>query len=131
MGWRLQLHVGGMLTPRLAVLAELWAVIAPREECRRNVCETDAISQVNVGIAAQFWITRRFWLKGGFGTSKLVEEPGQGDADGIAISGAIGFEVFSSPYLAIDVQLRGAIGSYKGLDDRIGQFHVQVGFSWF
>ena len=75
-------------------------------------------------IAAQYWLTPQLWIKGGIGLSHItvdtayydvtVEQPG---ADGVAVMGAAGFEIFSARRMAIDLQGRIISGSYDGISD--------------
>jgi hypothetical protein len=90
-------------------------------------------------IAGQYWITPQLWIKGGLGFANLQIQ--QSDAfgtfaesrpeNGTAIMGAVGFELFSSRNLAVDLQGRLLNGSYKGIDDNITAASVGIGINWY
>jgi hypothetical protein len=136
-------HVGGMLSPQLALMAELgWAMQ------RIDGDYADYLYQVQLLGVVKYWILPQLWVKGGLGVSSVgiqyndvIYDDGfdtivATDEDelstGFGIMGAIGYEVFSAPFFAIDVLVRGQSGNYKhDLDQRVNALHVELGFSFY
>jgi hypothetical protein len=127
------LHIGGMVNPQLAILGELF--------WQAQSIDADGfnwISQTMLMAAAQLWLTPQFWVKGGLGFASLdshyddgfVAEDDSIDT-GLAVMGAAGFEVLSSPWFAIDLQLRLASGSYDGVDEQVNTGMLGIGFNWY
>ncbi|HEY0252868.1 MAG TPA: hypothetical protein VGC41_15135, partial [Kofleriaceae bacterium] len=50
---------------------------------------------------------------------------------GLAIMGAVGFELFSSRWFAVDLQGRIIEGAYNSGDDHVTAANVGVGFNWY
>ncbi|HEX3866962.1 MAG TPA: hypothetical protein VHV78_09425 [Gemmatimonadaceae bacterium] len=126
-------HVGGMLTSRFALLFEVQANV---QTVSPNGGDTQTLSQGAAMVAGQYWLTPQLWIKGGIGFAHLeLDYADQGPADpvdsGFAIMGAIGYEVFSAPYFAVDLQARLIEGSYDGIDDHITAGNVGLGFNWY
>ncbi len=130
------LHIGGMLTPRFALLFEVQGNLQTVDD--NNQGGTVTLSQGAAMIAGQFWVTPRLWVKGGIGAAHLsydYNDPGQTQsqpiANGAAFMGALGYELFSTREFALDLQGRIIEGSYKGIDDQITSGTVGLGFNWY
>lgn len=125
------LHVGWMVSPRLALNFEVWGT-AQALDAAADV----SLVQVLVLGSAQYWVTPRVWVKGGLGTAHLSEsyadsdEPNELDT-GAAVMVAAGLELISRPHFALDLQLRAGSGTYEALDERISQGSLQLGVSWY
>jgi Outer membrane protein beta-barrel domain len=123
-------HLGGMLTPRLALMGEVWAMGASEN----NVTNT----QVMANLALRGWATRRFWLQGGLGfaRNKVSYDAGSGvmatdeSATVPAFMAAIGFELVHTHEFGLDLEARTGTGFYEG-DARIYNGAIGVGASWF
>ena len=50
---------------------------------------------------------------------------------GVAIMGAVGYEIMSGRKFAIDLQLRLGTGSYEKFNDQIHAGSLSVGFNWY
>lgn len=127
-----ELHAGGMINPRLALLIELWGSIHSDET------EDRSLTQGNAGIAIQWWATEKLWLKFGLGTSRLEENSlafGDeiGSAEGAAALFAAGYELVHHPKWALDLQLRGTAAGYQDTADNLtaSSGSLSLGFSWF
>ncbi|MEZ4365567.1 MAG: hypothetical protein R2939_04680 [Kofleriaceae bacterium] len=128
-------HIGGMLNPRLALMLELQANV---QTVREEIGGTQSLVQTAAMVAAQYWATPRLWLKGGLGAAHLsfsyddaygsVEQPID---DGVAVLGAVGYELISAPRHSLDLQGRILVGGYDGIDDQITAAQIGVGFNWF
>jgi hypothetical protein len=127
------LHIGGMLSPRLSLLGEFGFAIRQIDESGLN-----SFYEVSFLGGAQFWVLPVLWVKGGLGIATVGLQYDRGyvvqdkalDTGGMLMA-AVGAEVFSTPHFAIDLQLRGTAASFKGLKDQIYAGMFQVGFSWF
>jgi hypothetical protein len=128
-------HIGGFIGPRLALMFELQ--VNGQQVSQERFFEDDIfLFQTAAMIAAQYWVTPQLWIKGGIGLAHLEEQTRDGFAgleiaNGTAIMGAVGFELFSSRYLSIDLQGRLLNGSYDGINDNITAGTIGVGINWF
>lgn len=125
-------HLGGMLTPRFALMFE--------GQFNAQTIHSDAfdgnttLSQGAAMIAGQFWVVPQFWIKGGLGFSHLQVDDTFVTEDlggGLALMAAAGFEVFSARNFAIDLQGRIIEGTYNGGDDHVTSGTIGVGFDWY
>lgn len=126
-------HIGGMISPRLALVFEIWGTAQALESSGRTM-----LVQTMAMVGLQYWLTRQLWIKGGVGAANLsvsYDDGRGGDSEDIdtggAIMGAIGYEIMSSRRFAIDLQLRVGSGTYSGIDDQINAATFGVGFNWF
>lgn len=128
-------HLGGMLSPRFALLFEYSGTFKQLDA--QNV---NTLTQSFALIAAQYWVSSKVWIKGGLGFAHLSRSYDDGFivedspiSEGGAVMGAVGYEIMSGPRFAIDVQLRLGVGTYDGLgaDNQIQSGTVGVGFSGF
>lgn len=127
------LHVGYMLMPRLALQGEVWGQVRPLDASGNSSME-----QRMVMVAAQYWITPRFWFKGGLGIASLsltyfdgaddVSEPLD---DGGAFMVAVGYEVIRSGGFAFDVQLKTGSGFYDKRDEEVSTGLIALGVNWY
>jgi hypothetical protein len=125
----LQGHAGGMITPRLAILGDVWSM--GQRDGRLS------LNQTIVTAAARWWPTSRIWLSGGIGVARASFSY---DADVVDIMdrsdtvpgymGAVGLEVISSSTFALDLQLRAGTGVYEE-DSRIRNAAVSVAANWY
>jgi hypothetical protein len=128
-------HIGGFIGPRMALMLELQT--NGQQVSQEQFVEDDAfLYQTAAMIGLQYWVTPQLWLKGGLGLAHLEEQSRDGffagEIDnGTAVLGAIGFELFSSRYLSVDLQGRVLNGSYSGIDNNITAASVGVGINWF
>jgi hypothetical protein len=128
-------HIGGMLSPRLALLLEVQGSAQTIDE---DYYGTETLSQVALMGAAQFWLTPRLWLKGGLGVASLdttysddYSDEGANIDTGGAVLLAAGVELLQRRDFAIDLQGRVLVGSYEAIDDTITSGTIGVGFNWY
>lgn len=114
------LHVGGMLTRRLALLFDsgLVAFTDGPHEYQHTVG----------GLAAQYFLGRRYWLKGGVGVAQFSVNNYLGPRRLGAFVGA-GAELVQRGRFALDVSGRLAVGRHPG--GAIRNTTVQLGFTWY
>jgi hypothetical protein len=131
-------HVGGMLSPRFAILFELQANLQTVEEHDFGNA-TKTLTQGSAMIAAQYWLLPQFWIKGGIGAAHLsydYNDSVNGSQtepidSGAAVMIGAGYELYSTREFAVDLQGRLIEGSYKGIDDQITSGTIGVGFNWY
>lgn len=128
-------HIGGFLGPRFALMFEAQVNGQQISEERLSI-DDQFLYQSAAMVAAQYWLTPQLWIKGGVGLAHLEIETRDGFAgaeidNGTAIMGAVGFELFSSRYLSVDLQGRLLNGAYEGVDDNITAGTIGVGVNWF
>lgn len=126
-------HVGGMLSPRFALMLEIQGNI---QQIAYNSVQDATLSQTLVMGAGQFWLTPQLWIKGGIGVAHLdVNDNLNGvyypQADGLALLGGVGFELLSARFFAVDLQGRLSEGSYHGTGDHVTTGSIGVGINWY
>lgn len=132
----LDFHIGGMISPRLALLLEMQANIQTVEDYGFEGNKT--LSQGAILGAAQFWVTPRIWLKGGLGVAHLqytysdVYEDYEEPIDsGAALLLGAGIELLHSQRFALDLQGRVLVGGYDGIDDTVTSSQIGIGLNWY
>jgi hypothetical protein len=123
----LEFHLGGMLTPRLALMFELWGLAHPLGD---GYSLTNSIYTGSL----QFWATPVLWLKGGIGGGTIrISDNYNGlsyePESALAVSGAVGYEVLHSYNFALDLQFRLAHAAYEG--GGANNIAFMVGFNWY
>jgi hypothetical protein len=132
-------HIGGMLSPRLALLAEFQINAQPLEEDVYG--DTVMLTQAAILGAAQFWLTPRIWLKGGLGVATLQESYSACDDyyedcdaeidNGAAVLLGAGVELIQGRNFALDLQGRILAAGYEQIDDTVTAATIGVGFNWY
>jgi len=132
-------HLGGFIGPRLALMGELQANAQTLEVDAFGGTET--LVQSALMLAAQYWVTPQFWIKGGIGFANLqVNWSAYGDGyidassrpeNGLALLGAAGFELLSARNFSVDLQGRLINGSYDGINNSVTGISLGVGLNWF
>lgn len=125
-------HVGGFVSPRLALMGEIQGNIQTISDDRYD---SESLIQSTLMFAAQYWITPQLWLKGGIGVANLRVESyyyvDELPENGLALLGAVGYEVLSAQRFSIDIQGRLINGSYDGAGVNVSAASVGVGINWF
>jgi hypothetical protein len=125
-------HIGGMLSPRFALMFEAQANGQTVHSSFRDGDTT--LTQGAAMIAGQFWVLPQLWIKGGIGLASLqVDDQFFSDQIGTggAIMGAIGVELFSARNFALELQGRVIEGSYNSFDDNVTSGTVGLGLNWY
>jgi hypothetical protein len=134
-------HLGGMISPRTAVMFEAWGADHPYSFAGTD---HETINSFWTG-AAQFWLSDLFWIKGGAGLAVLRETTDCGydyygntlvcgnDKTGFALFGAAGVEILQSYNFALDIQGRIGAGFYgdSGGTFNVENYAILVGFNWY
>jgi hypothetical protein len=133
------LHVGGFIGPRLALMGEVQGNAQTLAVDSGGGTET--LVQSALMIAAQYWVTPQLWVKGGIGFANLrVDWSAYGDGiidaqtapeNGVALLGAVGYEVMSARNFSVDIQGRLINGSYDAIDNNVTALSVGVGLNWY
>lgn len=125
-------HIGGMLNPRFGLMFE--GQLNGRT-VHSNVFDADTIlTQSAAMIAGQYWITPMLWVKGGIGFANLRADDAYVIYDygsGLAILGAVGFELMSARYFSLDLQGRLIDGAYNSGTDHVTSLSVGLGINWY
>lgn len=123
-GLAVELHVGGMLTEKVALVLDSSGV--SRSE------DGGTLSSVVAGPAVQFWASPRVWVKGGVGGGFLQASYDNvtvtSDA-GLGFMGGVGVEVLQKKKFAIDLQVRFTTAKIEG--DRYNNVFGLVGFNFY
>lgn len=126
-------HIGGFVNPRLALMFELQA--NAQQLSQEFFVEDDVyLVQSAAMFAAQYWVAPQLYIKGGVGFSHLeLSDSDEGFEldNGIALMGAVGFEIFSSRLTAVNLEGRFLNGSYEGADNNITSATVGIGVNFF
>jgi hypothetical protein len=125
-------HIGGMLTPRFALMFEAQVNGQTIHSDRFNGDTT--LTQGAAMIAGQFWIVPVLWIKGGLGFANLqiddaffTEDLGTGGA----LMGAVGLELLSARNFALELQGRIIGSTYNGGDDHLTSGTIGLGINWY
>jgi hypothetical protein len=125
-------HLGGMLSSRFALLFEAQV---NGQTIHSDFLDGDTtLSQAAAMIAGQGWITPQLWIKGGLGFTNLQIDDAFSTSDlgnGVALMGAIGFEILSARNFALDLQGRIIEGTYNGGDDHLTSGTIGLGINWY
>ncbi|HVZ86309.1 MAG TPA: hypothetical protein VHG72_05030 [Polyangia bacterium] len=126
-------HIGGMISPRAALMFEVWGADHPWTDVSGDSLET-----INTfwTAALQYWVTNQVWVKGGLGLGVIhIEDNDTLDettATGFALFGAVGIELVQSYNFALDLQLRAGNGFYgenQGGDAQ--NYGLLLGVNWY
>jgi hypothetical protein len=126
-------HIGGFVGPRLALMAEV--------QGNAVTLSTDGFDDVTLVQsalmgAAQYWITPQLWIKGGVGFASVDVDDSYNEESthidsGLALMGAVGFELLSAQRFSVDLQGRLLAGSYDVIDQQLTSASIGVGINWF
>jgi hypothetical protein len=119
-------HIGGMLTPQLALMFDAFPVI-------HTVNSDTTTTNTAYTVAAQIFLNDLVWLKGGVGFAHFTESSNAfGDLTdtGTAVLFGGGVEVYQAGPFAIDLQLRLEHSFYSTAKD-MNEVAFLVGFNWY
>jgi hypothetical protein len=132
LGFEGDLHIGGVLSPRFALMFELQGNV---QTIHSNAFDNDTVLSQGVAmVAGQFWILPQLWVKGGLGFAHLQVDDTyflQDFGTGGAIMGAMGVELMSAPNFALELQGRLLVASYNSLDDNVTSGTIGIGLNWY
>jgi hypothetical protein len=122
-------HVGGMVSPSLAILGEAWGMAHTQD----SLTATQILATADV----RGWVAPRLWLQGGVGVarSKLSFDSSLISASAMsstvpAVVAAVGLELVRAKTFGLDLELRGGSGLYRD-DVRIYNAALGVGATFF
>jgi len=125
-------HIGGVLSPRFALMLELQGNL---QTVHSDAINGDTVlSQGAVMLAGQFWILPQLWIKGGIGVASLQADDAYFTTDfgtGGALMAAIGVELVSARRFALELQGRIIEGTYRSLDDNVTSGTIGIGVNWY
>jgi hypothetical protein len=125
-------HIGGVLSPRFALMLEVQGNIQTIHSSFLNGDTT--LSQGAAMAAAQVWLLPVLWIKGGLGFSSLRTDDAFVTSDlggGLAILGAIGVELLSARNFAFELQGRIIEGAYNSGNDHLTSGTIGIGINWY
>jgi len=125
-------HIGGMLSPRFALMLEGQFNIQTVHSDFLNGDTT--LSQGAAMVAGQVWLLPVLWLKGGLGFSRLQRDDAYFTEDlggGLALMGAIGVELLSARNFALELQGRLIEGTYNSGHDHLTSGTIGLGINWY
>jgi hypothetical protein len=126
----LDVHVGGMYAPGMALVADLWGM-------SHSDGDNATFSQGIFTAGIRVWLVPRLWIQGGLGvaearwhySSEFIDFESRSDTVP-AVMGAIGVELLSSPTFALDLTLRGGTGFFED-DVQVRNLSLGVGVNWY
>jgi hypothetical protein len=126
-----ELHLGGMVTPEFALLADFSTVLHSYDD---GFGGSNTLSNSLFAIAGQYWVAPIVWLKGGVGDAHIALSDYAGnsygsDENALGILAAGGVEVLHGPWFALDLQFRLMHGFYSG--GGATNYAFLVGFNWY
>jgi hypothetical protein len=125
-----EFHIGGMVTPQFAILADLSGIVRNYDDGTGGSTLTNSL----FAVAAQYWIIPILWVKGGIGDAHIALSDYTGNTYGNE-ENALGFllaggvEVIHAPNFALDLQLRLMHGDYSG--GGATNYAFLVGVNWY
>ena len=128
-------HIGGMLSPRFALLFEVQA--NGQTVSQGDLTNGDIVLvQTALMVAGQYWVTPQLWLKGGLGFSDLQAQDNSNGATldfggGGAVMAGAGYELMSARNFALDLQARIIEGTYNSGNDHITSGTIGLGLNWY
>ncbi len=125
-GFAFDLHLGGMINPRMGLMFDGWGV--------SHSLEGGSIIHVIDTVALQVWVAPRIWIKGGLGIGQLSVDNDDGDTvarseRGLSLMAAGGVEIYQGTIFALDLQARLGVASYE--DVSVAQAAFSLGFNWY
>ena len=123
-------EIGGLLTPRFAIVGDLW--VATHESDGDSYPRIRTQNTI-VAIAAKGWLTPRFWLKGGIGraTYQIQSDQSELERDPVnAYIAAAGYEVIHSRSFALELVVRIARADGDN-DDELETTALVLGLNWY
>ena len=125
-------HIGGMITPRFALMFEAQV---NAQTIHSDFLDGDTtLTQGAAMIAGQVWLLPVLWLKGGLGFSHLQTDDTYFTQDlggGFAAMGAVGVELLSARNFALELQGRLIEGTYNSGDDHVTSGTIGLGLNWY
>jgi hypothetical protein len=113
-------HIGGMLTPRLALLYDVGVVTFTHNRVD--------YAHVVGGATLQYFVRDRVWVKGGIGVAELVVADTEGKTR-LGLLAAVGADIHRRNRFAVDLSARVAVGRHPG--NNIRNLSAQLGVTWY
>ncbi len=129
-GLAVDFYSGALVTRRLAVLGEIYAVLhlLPSD----NEQDRGLVSHTFLTAAARFWAGPQFWLQAGVGASTFRVDGDDVTDYAPAVTFAIGGEIGHKPDRGIDLSARFGFGRYDDDGSGITLYNIGavVGWHW-
>jgi len=138
----LNLHLGAMVRPRLAIAVDLWGNY--HFDYGDSSLRSDEVltSLSFASVVLRGWATPRLWFQGGISGATFaqrVEVPGGRDVENTtdtvaAVVFGVGYELLTSDRYSLDLSLRFGAGDFSDeldVDGSLTSGAFMVGFNWF
>jgi len=129
----LDMHIGTMLTPRLSLQGEIHL-----QDRTLDAVGDVSLTQTMVLLAVQYWLIPRLWIKGGIGSGHLsIDYANGGPASsedlgtGLALHGAVGYELMHSARFGLDFQLMTGFTNYSERQENVSTTSAGFGVNWY
>ncbi len=126
----LQLEIGGMVAPNVAVLFDWTGLLHPTGDANGTVVSSNLID-----VAVRGFLSRIFWLEGGIGIGYVtVSDAYYYDTSdfGLGLMAAAGVEVLQTYNFAIDLSLRVHVAHiYENPSTNVSNLAFLIGFHWY
>ena len=126
----LDLFIGGMLNPNLAVLFDAWWMVHSED----NFDVSQGIMTANV----KFWPVNNLWLRGGLGVARAAYTydgtfiDAEDHTEWVpAFAVGVGVEPIATDTFGLDIKLEYGTGFYSDGDTRIHSAALSVGVSFY
>jgi hypothetical protein len=126
------LHIGGVVSPRLAIMLELQGNLQTIHSNRFD--DDTTLSQGAAMGAVQVWLLPQLWLKGGLGFAHLQIDDtifAEDVGSGLALMGAVGIELLSARNFALELQGRIIEGIYDSTHENVTSGTIGLGLNWY
>lgn len=140
MGVGMNVQLGRMLNPRLALMLDTHGVAVGQSEIPGYEAEANVMVQGVVALAVQYWAGDRLWLKAGMGRGEVrqsvtVLSPSGASVDiidnqgGLGTLAAAGYELYQGQTMGVNLHLRYA--GIHGGDMNRGSLVLGLGLAWY
>jgi len=126
----LDAHVGVVLQPYLAIVADIWAMAHTEERL--------TVSQSMATVGPRVWLLPRLWVGAGIGAARAsynydieitqLEDSTEWNPAGMV---AVGLELLSRDTFGLDIQLRSGAGLFNDSETRIYNMSLGIGANWY
>jgi hypothetical protein len=112
-GFGFELHAGGMLTPRLALMGDMYIV--------EVIGDNQVTAQGIAGPAVQYWTHDRLWLRGTIGMAykahiqqiAIFGPDEDQESRGLGLAAAVGYERLRGRHFVLDLRARAGLALYN------------------
>jgi hypothetical protein len=133
-GLALALRLGGMITPDMAILADLSGIFHGEKDDGVRQSLTHGL----LAAALKWWVFDKAWIQGGLGAGRANETVQfngaaevQVERSGYGLLLGAGIEFLQAGSFVLDVQLRFVAVEYDGEPTPLTNTSIDLGFNWY